>query len=93
MKIVKSDQLKIKILKELAKAKKDLSYYAVMKQLKMNDTVFFPNCRFLNWLELVTINYVRIPNNRVYHYVAITQKGRAFLERIKTADGDALAAI
>ena len=85
MKIVKSDRLKIRILKELAKAKDDLSYYAAMKQLKMNDSVFFPNCRFLEWLELVTVRVIQIPNGRTYHYVAITRQGRDFLERIASA--------
>jgi len=86
MEIIKSDQLKIKILKELAKAKGDLSYYAVMKRLKMNDSVFFRNCRFLELLELVAVHDIRMPNGRAYHYVSITQQGRDFLERVAKAE-------
>lgn len=82
MKIVKSDQLKIKILKELAKAKSELSYYAIMKRLKMNEIAFFPNCQFLECLELVAVRNLQIPNGRTYHYAAITQKGLAFLDKI-----------
>ena len=75
MKIVKSDQLKIKILNELAKAKDTLSYYALMNRIKMKDETFFPHFRFLEILELVAVRNVKIPNGRIYGYVAITNKG------------------
>ena len=57
-----------------------------MKQLKMSDSAFFPNCRFLRWLELVAVRDVRLPNGRTYHYVEITSQGRAFLERIESTN-------
>jgi hypothetical protein len=84
MRYVKSDLIKIKILKELKKSKQALSYYALMKNTKLKEHSFFRNFHFLKDLKFVSVKEIKLPNKRTYFYVTITKQGKEFLNNIKT---------
>lgn len=76
---VKSDYIKIEILKAL-KQKKGITYYALTKLTKINWNALKPNCRFLEKLGFLTITPQETPGMK-YEIVEITSEGKNILNK------------
>ncbi|MCK4521070.1 MAG: hypothetical protein KAU20_00725 [Nanoarchaeota archaeon] len=83
MKFVKSDTIKFKILKELYKHQKEITFYALTQSVNVKSTSVLPNCAFLELFEYVKVRSEPAPNGSVFRYVVLTDKGRKEYERIK----------
>ena len=76
---VKSDYIKIEILKAL-KQGKGVTYYTLTKITQINWNSLKPNCRFLEKLGYLTITPQETPGMK-YEIVEITREGRNALNR------------
>ncbi|MCK4521177.1 MAG: transcriptional regulator [Nanoarchaeota archaeon] len=81
MKIVKSDKIKLKILKALSKEKDEISFYSLMKKVKLYTDSLHPNCNFLESLGLIEIRKEKIKGREnIFYFVKITEKGLTFIK-------------
>ena len=79
--LVKSDIIKIKILKQLLDGK-EVSFNYLRELLgNINFNSVERNCEFLKLLNFITIEE-KIVKNKSRFYISITQKGKDFVENL-----------
>lgn len=76
---VKSDYIKIEILRALKKANK-ITFYALTKITKINWNSLNPNCNFLEKLGFITITQQETPGMQ-YSIIELTKEGEHILNR------------
>ena len=83
VKIINSDEVKIKILKALSKETKENSYYAIRNKTKISIKTFLNNALFLELIGLIEVRKMKNPNGNIYRMVKISSKGEKALENIE----------
>ena len=79
--LVKSDQIKIEILKALKESEKPLSYYQLTKKTKTTWNSLVPNCNFLNKLGFINIIEGFSPGMN-FKSIKITKNGISALNKL-----------
>lgn len=85
MKLVKSDLLKIEILKTISDGKR-YTVYSLSKKLKTGYDTLLPNCYFLELLRLIEVIKVgkdESATGRAYYSIKITKRGQGFLNSLR----------
>ena len=83
MTLLQSDIIKFKILKELYKQNKELTFYAMNKNIRVKATSVISNCEFLKMFDFIKIRSELAPNGKTFRYISLTDKGRKHYEQIK----------
>jgi hypothetical protein len=86
MKLVKSDLLKINILKTIADGKR-YTLYSLSKKVKTGYDTLLPNCYFLELLKLIEMLKVgkdESATGRAYYSIKITKRGKELLSELKS---------
>jgi hypothetical protein len=76
---VKSDKIKIEILKALEISEKPLTYYQMAKETKTTWNSLVPNCNFLNKIGFIKITEGSTPG-MTFKSIEITKKGISALK-------------
>jgi DNA-binding PadR family transcriptional regulator len=78
---VKSDRIKIEILKALKESEKPLTYYQLTKETRTTWNSLVPNCNFLNRLGFIKITEGETPGMK-FKSIQITRKGINSLSKL-----------
>ena len=83
MELLKSDKIKIDILRVLSKSEDELSMNLLRKKIGLvNYNSLVRNCEFLYLIEFINVE-VKTIENRKYYFISITDSGREHLKLIK----------
>ena len=80
-KFVKSDRIKIEILKTLKESEKPLSYYQLTKVTKTTWNSLVPNCNFLNRVGFIKMDEGFSPGMK-FKSIQITKTGIKTLNKL-----------
>lgn len=82
MELLKSDKIKIDILKVLSRSEDELSMNLLRKKIGLvNYNSLVRNCEFLYLIEFINIE-VKTIEDRKYYFISITDSGREHLKLI-----------
>lgn len=82
MELLKSDKIKIGILRVLSKSKDELSMNLLRKKIGLvNYNSLVRNCEFLYLIDFINIE-VKTIEGRKYYFISITDSGRKHLKLI-----------
>lgn len=83
MDLLKSDKIKIDILKVLSNSENELSMNLLRKKIGLvNYNSLVRNCEFLYLINFINIE-IKTIENRKYYFISITNSGREHLKLIK----------
>ena len=82
MELLKSDKIKIDILKVLSRSDDQLSMNLLRKKIGLvNYNSLVRNCEFLDLIEFIKIE-IKTIEDRKYYFISITDSGREHLKLI-----------
>jgi hypothetical protein len=85
MRLIKSDLVKLEILKTISDGKR-YTMYSLSKKLKTGYDTLLPNCYFLELLKLIEVIKVgkdESATGRAYYSIKITKRGVELLKELK----------